>query len=436
MSPETYQCPGENYTISRSVHLGRLARFYPNCRECPHRHDTGGLARRVVRALEALPARKTLRFDDFGVRGVYLNEIDRATAREVAGCFGLLLRQRALDVPSAPAPSAQAEMAPHPTGIASGKRMTKVVVARDEHPCTPDLAVGAIDGLRYAGCEVIDLGVASSPCLVFCIQHLEADGGVMLCGDAADSSVIGLRLWRQGGGPLDGDTELRAVQAMLSSGIQRPTRSASPYSSFHGSVPYLACLLKHFHALRPLKVAALCTSRIMEQYVSRLFSDLVCTRIHPETLCEAGEVDGDRVAEVVTESRAHVGVLFNGDGERATFFDEHGRIVGPESILLLLVRGALREHRTISVVLEEGASEGLHQAIVQLGAQVVAAPARPAAMTRALGRSAARLGGGPSGRIWIQNGGPAADAILTLSGVLAALSWTDSPMSSVIEPIG
>jgi hypothetical protein len=25
---------------------------------------------------------------------------------------------------------------------------------------------------------------------------------------------------------------------------------------------------------------------------------------------------------------------------------------------------------------------------------------------------------------------------LTLSGVLAALSWTDSPMSSVIEPIG
>lgn len=38
-----YVCPGETHAISRAVHLSRLAAFYPKCRECPQRQETGQL---------------------------------------------------------------------------------------------------------------------------------------------------------------------------------------------------------------------------------------------------------------------------------------------------------------------------------------------------------------------------------------------------------
>ena len=52
-----YICPGETHPISRSVHLSRLAAFYPKCRECPLRKDTGNLATHTVEAIRATERR-------------------------------------------------------------------------------------------------------------------------------------------------------------------------------------------------------------------------------------------------------------------------------------------------------------------------------------------------------------------------------------------
>ena len=47
-----YRCPGQQHPISRAVHLGRLAAFYPACRQCSHRDDTGTLSPRQVEQLQ------------------------------------------------------------------------------------------------------------------------------------------------------------------------------------------------------------------------------------------------------------------------------------------------------------------------------------------------------------------------------------------------
>ena len=43
LNEPAYHCPGEHYSISRAIHLARLASFYDKCRDCPHAHDDGGL---------------------------------------------------------------------------------------------------------------------------------------------------------------------------------------------------------------------------------------------------------------------------------------------------------------------------------------------------------------------------------------------------------
>ena len=95
-SPHTavYRCPDELHPITRAVHLGRLAAFYPACRQCPLRDDTGTLSpRQVAQLAETGQQRQTQSvFSDEGVGGVYLNDLTPAAARDIAAAFGVLLR--------------------------------------------------------------------------------------------------------------------------------------------------------------------------------------------------------------------------------------------------------------------------------------------------------------------------------------------------------
>ena len=83
-----YVCPGDTHPISRAVHLSRLAAYFPGCRECPFRTETGQLPTRVVERVQHTTKqrveRKTL-FTTEGVRGVHRNELSRAKVGAMAG---------------------------------------------------------------------------------------------------------------------------------------------------------------------------------------------------------------------------------------------------------------------------------------------------------------------------------------------------------------
>ena len=93
---DQYRCPGEQHPISRAVHLGRLAAFYPACRQCDsprrHRHDLAAPGRAVGRNQLARPAASL--FHDEGAGGVYLNDLTPAAAKDIAAAFGAVMRAR------------------------------------------------------------------------------------------------------------------------------------------------------------------------------------------------------------------------------------------------------------------------------------------------------------------------------------------------------
>ena len=53
-----YRCPGERHPISRAIHLSRLAAFYPACRQCQHRHDTGQLPPQTLQRIQQVERRR------------------------------------------------------------------------------------------------------------------------------------------------------------------------------------------------------------------------------------------------------------------------------------------------------------------------------------------------------------------------------------------
>src|SRR5262245_7665436 len=205
-STEVYRCPGEEYDITRAVHLARLAVSYSKCRHCPHSPCATVTPDAPLEELELPAARDGALFTSEGVRGRYLNELTRATAAQVAGAMASCLwddfaAPNAAGTPRAPSDERGALTSdsggtdPFPTveGIrllSPGRPGPCVVLAHDERPSSPDIVTGVGQSLRRMGCQVVNIGLATRPCFVFAVDHLHAAGGVHDTGAGCETGWV------------------------------------------------------------------------------------------------------------------------------------------------------------------------------------------------------------------------------------------------------
>jgi phosphomannomutase len=433
LQPEPqYVCPGEDYAISRAVHLSRLAAYYPKCRECVHRHDTAQLVVQTVEKIEASNRRtpRATLFTDEGVRGVYLNELTATKAGEIAGAFASLLWEATpLEIrhPQSDAVPPAKRAGPH------------VVIAHDERPSSPDLITGVAKILRRMGCHVIDIGLATRPCFWFAVEHLQAAAGIQVAGSGHDPAWTGLDFVGLGAIPIEHDNQLPAIASRLADGYQRPMRFSAGQRTFHCGPLYEAGLQKHFHALRPLKVCLGCPNRPVRDVLVRLFQKLACPLIlvnipvRQRQILNPDDVDAQRMRSSVQEHGAHFGLLIDDDGQTCGVFDERGELAAPRQITLLLADLVLAETRHSRIVLEQTASAALLRPIDRRNGFVAMADASRSSVALAMREADASFAGGDSGRYWFRESMPTCDAVLTLAKLLQALSRSDAEMSLVLS---
>jgi len=491
-----YRCPGEAYPISPAVHLGRLARFYPGCRQCPHRDDTGMLSARQVKQLLETRPRGLPRplFDDEGAGGVYLNDLTPGIARDMAAALGVALQRRdglgatagllssvggtvgqAGHRPKVGRGTAQSEFDGSPAlkgTVPFSLRENRdspqenrdspqenrdsppaepvVVMAGDGRPMSCELVAAVGEGLRWAGCRVVDIGPATAACLTFAIDHLAASGGILVGNPGEKPQTVGLKFWA-GRQPLSAGGTLDALQQMYQAGVDRPTRRYGPLRRFQAELPYLAGLAGYYHALRPLRFVLESSCGPLVEYLKKLTGSVACRIIE----CRSANAPG-RISERTVAEGAHFGVAVGSDGETCRLYDEQGRRVPAERMLLLVAGHLLGDcpyfrfgdcpdfraakmglspsptQRT--VVLEEGTTAEVADTIRAASGRVVLSGARRAEMAAAMRAPGGLLGGGPSGRLWYDSDGvPLPDALRTLTLLLVLLSQSDRPLSEVLD---
>ncbi len=443
-----YLCPGEQSPISRSVHLGRLARFYPACRQCPQRDDTGSLStRQVERLVEAqLRGGSKPLFGDEGAGGVYLNDFGPDAAREMAAALGILLQTKSPrtacegSASEHPIFSASRGEPPHAVRGLSVEHVAHdaadcenayeplatepvVVIAGDGRPSAGELVAAVCEGLRWAGCHVVDIGPASSACLGFAIDHLQTAGGVFVGNPGCEVQTVGLKFFG-GSGPLSGGGPLDQLREIYDAGPDRPTRTYGSLRRFQAEGPYLAVAAESYHALRPLRFVLDSACRPLAGYLQKLTKPVAC-EIFPRRTTR------DRFSEQVVDDAAHFGVRVDGDGERCEVFDERGRRVSAGRMLVLLARHLRFAKPQAAVVVEDDTLPALVRAI---GDPVVLSDARRSEMASAMRVHKAIIGGGPSGRFWhVDHGPPLPDALGTVTALLEILSRSDRPLSEVLD---
>ncbi|MCH7861250.1 MAG: hypothetical protein IH998_06085 [Proteobacteria bacterium] len=221
--------------------------------------------------------------------------------------------------------------------------------------------------------------------------------------------------------------------------ISRPTRTAGLQRTFQGMVPYEAGLWKHFGALRPLKIACGCPSRLIQRLLNKMFAQLPCELLEVEipqrarNFLDPEDPDVKRVGAAVRERNFDLGALIDDDSQRIGFLDEAGGLIPATEMASTLAEFMLSEHSEGTIVVENKAWDALAPGIQAARGTCIDGGTRQQSMSRTLQDHAAIFGGGDSSRYWFRESFPTCDAILSLAKVLALLSRSDAPFSEMVK---
>jgi phosphoglucosamine mutase len=147
----------------------------------------------------------------------------------------------------------------------------------------------------------------------------------------------------------------------------------------------------------------------------------------------SGSVHPEEMRAMVIRERAHLGIAFDGDGDRIVMADEDGRLLDGNAILAILAidhldRGALPENALATTIMANG---GLERAVAPLGGKVIWTKVGDRHVVEAMREQGLSVGGEPSGHMVMLEHNTTGDAIITALQVLAILVRRDQSLSAL-----
>lgn len=234
-------------------------------------------------------------------------------------------------------------------GTAMGERgLQEIVVGRDGRLSGPALADALIEGLRLAGRDVIDIGLAPTPVVYFASFHLQTGSCVAVTGSHNPPDYNGFKIVL-GGETLATDAiedlYLRIADRLLddhgNGGLQSTDVAAD----------YIARIADDVLLERKLKVVVDAGNG-----VAGAIAPQVLEAIGAEVVQLYCDVDGDfpnhhpdpsdpdnlkDLVQFVQKFDADLGIAFDGDGDRLGVVTRSGEIVFPDRLLMLFARDVL-----------------------------------------------------------------------------------------------
>lgn len=302
----------------------------------------------------------------------------------------------------------------------------RLVVGRDMRTMAPEIQDAVIDGMLGQGCDVIDIGLASTPMVYYAIGTIPCDGGLVVTASHNPKQYIGFKLCKAEARPLSGDTGIKDIEAL----VRGPEMPKAARAGKRDSVDKMRDWVKHIagfaKGIRPMKIVVDYANGMGANESPAIFAAIPGLEVVPlyETLDgtfpnhEANplkESNLDDLRAAVKKHKAPLGLAFDGDADRCAFVDEDGRTVHADLITVILARGMLQRHPGKGIIYDLRSSKVVPEEIVKLGGRPVRERVGHSFMKETMRRTDCIGGGELSGHFYF------AENYYTDCGVLAAI---------------
>jgi Phosphoglucomutase/phosphomannomutase, alpha/beta/alpha domain I len=199
-----YVCPGETVPVSRAIHLARIHAAWPGCDQCQWRDDAEGSSTASQRQLAQIREHRStgIRRTEFGVRGVWNNQLDRQTASALIRVFcDAIFRAGAAKPTGSPATDARRSG----TADDQPKQLQRrpIVIGFDGRTSSLDLFVGISSAIREFGLPVMDIGRCTAASVLEAVRCFdEAQAAVIVTGSGGAPAVTGFDVFEDTGDPV------------------------------------------------------------------------------------------------------------------------------------------------------------------------------------------------------------------------------------------
>ncbi len=354
-------------------------------------------------------------FREYDIRGVAGTDLTEETVGLVARALGTQVR------------------------AAGGSR---VVVGRDVRLSGPAFHRAAVAGLRSTGCDVIDLGVVPTPLTYFAAQTLDVHGLCMITGSHNPPEYNGMKIGV-------GKTTLygEAIQEILRLVQKGEFASGAGTLTTHDIVgPYQDYVVQNLKlGARRLKVvidAGNGTGGIAAPIFERLGFDVVPLFLEPDGRFPNHHPDPtveknlEHLKRKVLESRADVGIAYDGDSDRVGAVDELGQVLWGDQLMILFSRAILKEVPGAAIVGEVKCSYTLYDDIGARGGRPIMWKAGHSLIKAKMKEEHAELAGEMSGHIFFGHRWLGFDdGIYSSARLVELLTHTAAPLSSLLADV-
>ncbi|PJF40417.1 MAG: phosphomannomutase [Phototrophicales bacterium] len=283
-----------------------------------------------------------------------------------------------------------------------------VVVGRDNRHSSYDLMYAAIDGLAASGCDVIDIGLVSTPVLYWHAVARDNAGGMMITGSHLPPDQNGFKL-SVGSRSLHSEQIQMLRSFIVGNHLYYGDGRVEADDRAYGSYIYdLAGRLVMDRALTVVIDAGNGTGGLFGPRLVQMWGHKVhCIYCqpdgnypnhHPDPLEPQNMI---ALGEAVREHGADVGIAFDGDADRMGVVDERGEMIVADRVLALLAQDMLGRNPGAGVVVDVLTSQAVIDAIEDTTGQVIMSPTGHSLVKEKMRDSGALLGGEVSAHIFL-----------------------------------
>jgi phosphomannomutase len=412
---EQHRCPGEPYTISSSVCRGRQRASYPKCNICLNKVEPVSISKSEAQSKLSMGI-----FKSYDIRGKYPTEINDLTARKIGTSIAQFFKQE-------------------------NPQVKNIAVGRDMRISSKSLANALIEGICSSGLNVINVGVVSTEMTYFAVGYYKYDGSVMVTASHNSAEYNGFKICREQAIPVGFETGINRIAKLTNQ--YHPPRGEQLGKVIVSDIfkDYKKHILKFAHNLRHLRIVADAGNGMAGKILP-----LICEGLPLEIIPLYFELDGNfpnhdpnplnvknlfDLQNKVRETRAHLGVAFDGDADRCVFVDETGRIIGCDIITALIAKQILEKEKGATILYDLRSSWVVPEEIKAAGGIPHRERVGHAYMKAALREKKAVFGGELSGHYYFRDNYCSDSGMIAFLMVLEILSAKRTPFSNIIAPL-
>jgi phosphoglucosamine mutase len=289
--------------------------------------------------------------------------------------------------------------------------------------------------------------VLPTPGIAVLAAALKANAGIVISASHNPYYDNGIKLFKGNGYKLSDETETEIERLILDESPGADKGPLDPLGTVHhyhnARNDYISFLKNTLPAGKPfqgLKIVLDCsngaTFRVAPQLFTELGAEVASLAVQPDGINindGCGSEHPEALIQAVVESKAALGLAFDGDGDRLIAVDETGRVLSGDHILAICARdlkqkGRLKNNIVVSTVMS---NMGLGAALKQMQINHETAPVGDRYVMEKMMACGAVVGGEDSGHMIFADYHTTGDGMLTALKLVEAMQAAHKPLSEI-----